>query len=167
MKKILIAFTILISLNSCSFAAENDDIYVRKDLFESYMKNIDSKLEKIDKNIEILTQSVAELNVRMTKLETKVDGVYAALSNRIDGLEKRVDDLREDTKGRIGDLNNSIYLWSVILGLVAGLPFFKNLFDEYQAKKQAQRQYFTREEMESFFEKMFEAKMKGKLNNAV
>ena len=167
MKKIFLAFMILIALSSCSFAAENDDVYVRKDLFEAYMKNIDSKLDTILKEQALMREDIKNIDIRLTKLESKVDGIYIALSNRIDGLEKRVDDLREDNKGRIGDLNNSIYLWSVILGLVAGLPFFKDLFDEYQAKKQARSQYFTREEMESFFEKMFEAKMKGNLSNAI
>ena len=95
MKKIFLAFVIFFVLCSCSLSAENnEDIYVRKDLLESYMKNIDLKfdqvfiqLNKINDKLEILTDSVANLNVRMTKLET-----------RIDGLEKRVDDLREDTK---------------------------------------------------------------------
>ena len=172
-RKIFLAFAIIFALCSCSFAAENienNDIYVRKDLFEAYMKNIDSKfdqiferLTQIDNKLENLTQAVSELGNRVTKLETKVDGVYIALSNRIDGLEKRVDDFREDTRGRIGDLNGSIYLWSVILGLIAGLPFFKSLYNEYEAKRQAQRQSFTLEDVE----KLIEAKMKGNLSNAV
>ena len=162
-KKFLIAVLILISFCSCSFAADNEDIYVRKDLFESYMKNIDSKLDSIIKeqalmreDIKNLTQAIGDVNTRITKVETCIDG-----------LEKRVDDLRDDTKGRIGDLNSSIYLWSVILGLVAGLPFFKILYEEYEAKRQAQRQSFTLEDVEKLVERLLEAKMKGNLNNAV
>ena len=145
MRKIFLAFMILIVSCSCSFAAENDDVYVRKDLFEAYMKNIDSKLDKIDRKLE-------NIDERLTRLEARGEGVYVALSNRIEGVEKRFDDLRTD-----------VNIGIALVGLIAiflGLPVVQKWLEKRQEAKQ-------NENIEKIFEKMFEAKMKGNLNNAV
>ena len=149
MKKFLIAVLILISFCSYSFATENEDIYVRKDLFESYMKNIDLKLDSILKEQALMREDIKNIDSRLTKLETKVDGVYVALSNRIDGVEKRFD-----------VLFNLLIAFIGLIGVIFGLPVVQRWWEERRDKKQ-------NENIEKIFEKMFEAKMKGNLNNAI
>ncbi|MBR2208153.1 MAG: hypothetical protein IJ859_05010 [Synergistaceae bacterium] len=160
MRQIFLAFMIFIASCSCSFGAENEDVYVRKDLFEAYMKNIDSKfdkvfeqLNKIDSKLENIDARLAGIETRVSKLETKVDGVYVALSNRIDGVEKRFDVLFYLVIAFIG-----------VIGVVFALPVVQRWWEE---RGEAKRNSLTLEDIEKIFEKMFEAKMKGNLNNAV
>jgi len=155
MKKIFLALMILIILCSSSFGAENDDIYVRKDLLEAYMKNIDIKfdqifvrLDKIDNKLENLIQAVGELNARVTKVETSIDGVYAALSNRMEGVEKRFDVLFYLVIAFIG-----------LIGVIFGLPVVQRWWEQ---NGEAKQKYLTAEDVE----KIIEAKMKGILINA-
>ena len=149
--KIFLAFLILIALSSCSFAVENDDVYVRKDLFEAYMKNIDSKLDTILKeqslmreDIKNLTQSVIALSERVTKVET-----------RIDGLEKRFDDWRYDIYLGIGLLS--------FIGILFGLPVIQRLWEK---RKEVKQPSFTMEDIEKLITSKIEAAMKGNLSNA-
>ena len=164
MKKIFLAFVIFFVLCSCSFAAENnEDIYVRKDLLESYMKNIDLKFDQVFEKLDTLIKEQAlmredikniekrltGLESRVAKLETKVDGIYVALSNRIDGVEKRFDVLFYLVIAFIG-----------VIGIVFALPVVQRWWEERGETKRY-------EDIEKVFERMFEAKMKGKFNNAV
>ena len=164
MKKIFLAFVIFFVLCSCSFAAENnEDIYVRKDLLESYMKNIDLKFDQVFEKLDTLIKEQAlmredikniekrltGLESRVAKLETKVDGIYVALSNRIDGVEKRFDVLFYLVIAFIG-----------VIGIVFALPVVQRWWEEHGNSKQ---KYFTLEDVE----KLIEAKMKGNLSNAV
>lgn len=155
MKKFLLAFLIIIAFCSCSFGAVSDDIYVRKDLFEAEMKNINSKLDRIEKKLDTLTEAVTKLTERVIVLEERVH----SLEKRVDGVEARMGDLRDDVKVRIGDLNNSIYLWSIILGLIVGLPFVQKWWTEH---REAKRNSLTIEDVEKLFERLLlEAKSKG------
>ena len=155
MKKFLLAFLIIIAFCSCSFGAVSDDIYVRKDLFEAEMKNINSKLDRIEKKLDTLTEAVTKLTERVIVLEERVN----SLEKRVDGVEARMGDLRDDVKVRIGDLNNSIYLWSIILGLIVGLPFVQKWWTEHT---EAKRNSLTIEDVEKLFERLLlEAKSKG------
>lgn len=166
MKKFLLAFLIIIAFCSCAFGASSDDIYVRKDLFEAEMKNINSKLDRIEKKLDTLTEAVTKLTERVivleervNSLEKRIEDVNTSLSGHIDGVEARMGDLRDDVKVRIGDLNNSIYLWSIILGLVVGLPFIQKWWTEHT---EAKRNSLTIEDVEKLFERLLlEAKAKG------
>ena len=158
MKKILIAFMIVMMSCACAYAAENDDVYVRKDLFEAYMKKIDekfdqvfAKLDRIDSKLENLTQTVATLNERVTRVEARVEGIYVALSNRIDGVEKRFGDLRTD-------VNIGIALIGLI-AVILGLPVVQKWWEQ---RKDSKRKYLTAEDVE----RIVEAKMRGNLSNA-
>ena len=128
MKKIFLAFLILISFYSCSYGAVSEDMnmYVRKDLFEVYMQNINSNFEKvftrldrIDENMNDIKKSLANLTERVGRLEEKVDGNYVTLSNRIDGnyvtlsnriqgVEKRIEDVNTSLTSSIENLNASL-----------------------------------------------------------
>ncbi|MDY6399551.1 MAG: hypothetical protein SPL10_03425 [Synergistales bacterium] len=168
MKKFLLAFLIIIAFCSCSYGAVSDDIYVRKDLFEAEMKNINSKLDRIEKKLDTLTEAVTKLTERVivleervNSLEKRIEDVNTSLSGRIDGVEARMGDLRDDVKVRIGDLNNSIYLWLIILGLLVALPFFQKWWTEH---REAKRNSLTIEDVEKLFERLLlEAKSKGEI----
>ena len=179
MKKFLLAFLIIIAFCSCSYGAVSDDIYVRKDLFEAEMKNINSKLDRIEKKLDTLTEAVTKLTERVivleervnslekriedvnTSLSRRIEDVNTSLSGRIDGVEARMGDLRDDVKVRIGDLNNSIYLWLIILGLLVALPFFQKWWTEH---REAKRNSLTIEDVEKLFERLLlEAKSKGEI----
>ena len=188
MKKFLLAFLIIITFCSCSYGVVSDDIYVRKDLFEVEMKNINSKLDRIEKKLDTLTEAVTKLTERVivleervnslekriedvntslsrriedvnTSLSKRIEDVNTSLSGRIEGVAARREDLRDDVKVRIGDLNNSIYLWSIILGLLVALPFFQKWWTEH---REAKRNSLTIEDVEKLFERLLlEAKSKG------
>ena len=155
MKKILIAFMIVMMSCSYSFAAENDDVYVRKDLFESYMKNIDSKLDIIMKEQALMREDIKNINSRLTalearvsKFEAKADGLYVAISNRFDSVEKRFDVLFYLVIAFIG-----------LIGVIFGLPVVQRWWEQ---RGDSKRKYLTAEDVE----RLIEAKMRGNLSNA-
>ena len=155
MKKILIAFMIVMMSCSYSFAAENDDVYVRKDLFESYMKNIDSKLDIIMKEQALMREDIKNIDSRLTalearmgKFEAKADGLYVAISNRFDSVEKRFDVLFYLVIAFIG-----------LIGVIFGLPVVQRWWEQ---RGDSKRKYLTAEDVE----RLIEAKMRGNLSNA-
>ena len=116
MKKFILAIILSITLTASAFAANSDDIYVRKDVFDVHMQNINQNLEKIlselqaqRNDINDLKKAVAVLSERTDRnfetLSARIDGVNHSLSNRIDGVNSRIDDLR-----------NGLYLWLVVIG---------------------------------------------------
>ena len=116
MKNFILAIILSITLTASAFAANSDDIYVRKDVFDVHMQNINQNLEKIlselqaqRNDINDLKKAVAVLSERTDRnfetLSARIDGVNHSLSNRIDGVNSRIDDLR-----------NGLYLWLVVIG---------------------------------------------------
>ena len=116
MKKFILAIILGIAITASAFAANSDDIYVRKDVFDVHMQNINQNLEKIlselqaqRNDINDLKKAVAVLSERTDRnfetLSARIDGVNHSLSNRIDGVNSRIDDLR-----------NGLYLWLVVIG---------------------------------------------------
>ena len=116
MKKFILAIILGIAITASASAANSDDIYVRKDVFDVHMQNINQNLEKIlselqaqRNDINDLKKAVAVLSERTDRnfetLSARIDGVNHSLSNRIDGVNSRIDDLR-----------NGLYLWLVVIG---------------------------------------------------
>ena len=143
---------------SCSYGAVSDDIYVRKDVFEVEMKNINSKLDNIlnelasqRKEINTLTQSVAVLSERVdgnfVTLSERIDGNFATLSGRIDGLEKRID-----------RTNTFLYYLLVLIGAMMVLPFFNKWWESREEKKQAAAPTITLDDVKRL---IAEAKLNG------
>ncbi len=95
-----------------SYGAVSDDmsVYVRKDVFEVYMQNINAKFDMIMEELKEQKRMIADLSDRVANLSGRVDG----LDKRMDSLDKRIDDLR-----------NGIYLWLVAIGLVVSWPKLK------------------------------------------
>ena len=115
-------------LSSFSWAADNanvnlDDIYVRKDVYNSDMKNINNKLDNIltrldtlTENVNKLTQAVAVLSERIenvnTSLNAKIENVSQSLNDKIDAVDKRlsdkIDSVNTSLNTKIDNVNQSL-----------------------------------------------------------
>ncbi len=153
MKKFILTLIITLIFSASAFAASSDDIYVRKEVFDVHMQNINSKLELIltelkaqgneiksmRNDINELAKSVAVLSERVDRnfetLSARINGVDTSLSNRIEGIDNRISDLR---------IRDAVYLVMVILGIIAALPGIKKFFQWKEAHKPA----FTLEDVE-------------------
>ena len=95
MRKVLSAMMLILIFSSVSYAAVSEDIYVRKDVFDAEMRNINTKLDNI---LEELKSQRRELNevkqgqIELTKtvavLSERVDRNFETLSSRMDAMEK-------------------------------------------------------------------------------
>ena len=112
MRKIL-TLTFIFVMIGTSYGAVSNDVYVRKDVFEVYMRNISDTQERILQKLDRLETSVADLSNRVSEL-----------AGRVDGIDKRMDIL----SSRIDDLRNGIYLWLVAIGLVVSWPKVREIF---------------------------------------
>ena len=113
MRKIFIVAMVMMMFSSCAYGAVSEDmsVYLRRDVFEVYMQNINSNMERILQRLDKIEDDV---NKRFDRLDTdinKLNQTVANLSGRVDGLEKRIDDLR-----------NGIYLWLMAITLVVSWP---------------------------------------------
>ena len=89
-------------------AANSDDIYLRRDVFEAKMDAFMAEIKLMNQNMRSeLKQDINELSKAVSVLSTRIDGLDA----RIDGTNTRIDDLR-----------NGLYLWLVVI--TAFISFF-------------------------------------------
>ena len=123
MRRILIIFILLLAFSSASYGAVSQDIYVRKDVFEVEMKNLNSNMEKIltkldtlDRNMNELTKTVAVLAERIegvnTSLSQKIESVNKSLSERIESvntsLSQKIESVNKSLSERIESVNTSL-----------------------------------------------------------
>ena len=108
MKKFILAIILVLTFAVSAFAANSDDVYVRKDVFDVHLLSINSKLELI---LAEMQSFKAELQAQRKDIN-ELAKVTAVLSTRIDGLDARID----STNTRIDDLRNGLYLWLVVIG---------------------------------------------------
>ena len=157
MKKFIAVLLVTFTFATSSFATTSDDIYVRKDVFEVHMLNINQNLERISNRLDNLeasmnelTKAVSSLTEKVSALSERVDGNFAVLSARIDRLDSRID----GTNTRIDDLRNGLYLWLVVIGTFIAWPKAKNFLQQHSAQKQS----FTLDDVE----RLIDAKLKAK-----
>ena len=159
MKKVLVLLLIqILFYGTACYGAVPDDIYVRKDVFEVYMRNLGDKLDMIlegqkaqRKDINNLSERMSGLEGSITRLDARIDGLdkriegfdkrIDALDKRIDGLDKRIDGLDKRIDGvdkrvecvdkRIDDLRNGIYLWLVAIGLFLSWPKAQKMLQSF------------------------------------
>ena len=150
MKKFIANILLVLSLSVPTFAASSDDIYVRRDVFDVHMMNINQNLEKIsnrlDKievSINELSKAVSSLSEKVSALSERVDGNFAVLATRIDATNIRIDDLR-----------NGLYLWLVVIGTFIAWPKAKDFFQN----RAAQRKFLTLQDVE----KLIDSKLNSK-----
>lgn len=137
MKKFILTLMITLIFTASAFAVSSDDIYVRKDVFDVHLQNINSKLELIlaemqsfkaelqaqrnemksmRNDINELSKTVAVLSERIDRnfdtLSARIDGVNNSLSSRIDGLDaslsSRIDGINASLSARIDGLDNRV-----------------------------------------------------------
>ena len=132
MKKLLLAIAIICTLSGATLGATSEDmsVYVRQDVYNSDMRNINDKLNSI----------LEELRAQREELKT-LNSTVAVLSERTDGNYKNLD-------GRINDLRQDIYLGLVILGLLAGFPAAKEFFKWREETREARKPSITLEDVE-------------------
>ena len=186
MKKILTALLLTLLLSSGSYGANSDDIYVRKDMFNLEMKNLNNNMERIlnkldsletkmDAKFDAMEKKVDKLNDRVNSLESSVnvlserlDGVEKKLNEKIDGVEKKLSekidgvDLKLSARidgldMRISDLRNGLYLVLVLLSTMTMFPFFKKWYGEH--KEAASKKSPTTEEIERIIERLLDARL--------
>lgn len=170
MKKIILMIMLVTLICPCSYGASSDDVYVRKDVFEVEMRNINSTLERIltkldsqEKSINALTNAVAALSERVdgnfTTLSKRIDGNFTTLSERINGnfatLSERIDGLAK----RVETTNKFLYYYLLVLfGAMLLLPFFNKWWEYREKTKQNAVPEFTLDDVKRL---IAEAKLNG------
>lgn len=144
MKKFILTLILVLTLAVSAYAASSDDIYVRKDVFDVHLQNINSKLELI---LSEMQSFKAELQAQRNDIN-ELAKVTAVLSSRIDGLDARID----STNTRIDDLRNGLYLWLVAIGTFIAWPRVKEII-------QNKKQFVSHEEIELIVERIVDAKI--------
>ena len=160
MRKCFLTILFVFMISSVSYGASSEDIYVRKDVFEIYMQNIDLKIDKILTEVGFLREEIKKQQEEIKKQREEIKIIredlhelakgMVALSERVNGVENRMGDLRQD-----------IYLGLVILGLLAAFPAAKEFFKWREDRKDTRTQSFTLEDVKRLIaEAITEAKLK-------
>ena len=122
MQKFLMTIFLLLILSSASYAATSDDnnIYVRQDVFDAKMEALFIRLHS---EIETLG---SRLENKIDALTAEINGNVRTLSARIDGIEKRMD-----------TTNNFLYYLLVLLGALLLLPFVNKWLETREIKSKS------------------------------
>ena len=113
MKKFILAIILSIAITASASAANSDDIYLRRDVFEAKMDAFMAEIKLMNQNMRSdLRQDIHELSKAVSVLSERTDRNFEILSARIDRLDARID----STNTRIDDLRNGLYLWLVVIG---------------------------------------------------
>ena len=184
MKKFIFLTLMLICVSaSVSYGAVSDDIYVRKDVFEAEMKNINFKLDtildilksqqeeikSIQQELTSQKQEINELKKSVAVLSERIEAVYTKLSERIDAnfttLSSKIDSnfailsSRNDSLGeRLNDFRNNVYLGLVLLGIFVAWPSVKDYF-KWREERRAAAKTLTAEEIEKMVERLITAQL--------
>ena len=132
MKRVVLSLIAVLILAHPAFGATSEDmsLYVRKDVFEVYMQNINVNIERILE--ELRTQREALIEVKQN---------ISVLSARIDGLD-----------ARMGDLRNDIYLGLVILGIIVALPTVQKMLQSHEERQETRQSAVTLEDVKRLIE---------------
>lgn len=147
MRKLILSIIILLSLNSLSYGAPSEDIYVRKDVFEVHLQSINTNIERVLQKLDTLDRTVNELTQSVAVMSERIDRNFETLSSRIDGLDARV-----------GDLRNDIYLGLVLLGIIVALPTVQKFLERRDEIARSRKELITLEQVE----RLIEAKLSEK-----
>lgn len=144
MKRICVALMLMLQMSMVSYGAVSEDmsVYVRKDVFEVHMQNINGKFDSILEELKLqrqsmneLTQAVSALTERVTVLSERIDRNFDTLNGRINGTERALSERVDGIDERMSDLRNDIYLWLVILGIVVALPSVQKYLESREKRK--------------------------------
>lgn len=135
---------LVLTLAVSAFAANSDDIYLRRDVFEAKMDAFMAEIKLMNQNMR------SELKQDINELSKAV----SILSTRIDGLDARID----STNTRIDDLRNGLYLWLVVIGTFIAWPKAK----EFLQNRNTNKHDFTLQDVENLVTKLIDAKLNSK-----
>ena len=92
MRKIFLVGIMLAVLCPCAYGAVSEDtsVYVRKDVFEVYMQNINSNFEKISARLDRIDSNLMDITKTLATLSERLEGTKAELSEKIDGVDKKL-----------------------------------------------------------------------------
>ena len=132
MKRVVLSLIAVLILAYAAFGATSEDmsVYVRKDVFDVYMQNINVNTERILEELRVQREAL---------IETKQN--ISVLSARIDGLD-----------ARIGDLRNDIYLGLVILGIIVALPTVQKMLQSHEERRDTRQSVVTLEDVKHLIE---------------
>ena len=149
MRKIILALMIVLSAVSMSSGAASEDmsVYVRKDVFEVHMQNINTNMEKILEELKAQRKDITELSRAVSVLSTRVDGLEAKMDARID------------------DLRNGLYLWITVITVIFAYIEIRRKRQERGDTKEATALTMTLEEIRNLVRQMI-AENNAKLINS-
>ena len=148
-RKVILALMIVLSAVSMSSGAASEDmsVYVRKDVFEVHMQNINTNMEKILEELKAQRKDITELSRAVSVLSTRVDGLEAKMDTRINGLERKLD-------VRIDDLRNGLYLWITVITVIFAYIEIRRKRQEREDAKEATAPTMTLEEIKNLVGQM-------------
>ena len=158
MKKFILAIILVLTFAVSAFAANSDDVYVRKDVFDVHMQNINQNLEKILSELQAQRNDINDLKKAVAVLSERTDRNFETLSARIDGINSSLSSRIDGVNSRIDDLRNGLYLWLVVIGTFIS---FITLFIAWPRVKDfltAQRNTLTIQDVE----RIIDAKLNSK-----
>ena len=142
-----------------------DDVYVRKDVYQSDMRNLNEKIDNLDRKLDSLISDVQKLAQSVAALSERIEGVNNSLSEKIDGVNNSLIEKIEGTSTRVDDLQSGLYLAFTLVTVVASLPFLKKWHDEHAAQKlAAMKPAFTLDDVKKLIEEnnaMLLSKLQG------
>ena len=125
MKLIITLILLLLTANTSNGAVSGDmNEYVRKEVYDVQMQNLNANMERILQKLDGLEVKVGELTNAVSVMSERIDRNFETLSARIDGLD-----------ARMGDLRNDIYLGLVILGILVGVPSVQKWYERLKATR--------------------------------
>lgn len=155
MKKFISAIILILTLAVSAFAANSDDIYLRRDVFEAKMDAFMAEIKLMNQNMRSeLKQDINELSKAVSVLSERNDRNFETLSARIDRLDTRID----GTNTRIDDLRNGLYLWLVVIGTFISWPKAK----EFLQSRKNNKHDFTLQDVENLVNRLIDAKLNSK-----
>ena len=124
--KLIITLILLLLTTGASNGAVSGDMseYVRKDVYDVQMQNLNANMERILQKLEVLDTKVNDMSDRIT-----------GLSARVEGLESRMTDNTQNLSSRIEDMKQYIYLVLVLLGIVIVLPSVQKFLEWRESRK--------------------------------
>ena len=99
-------------------------MYVRKDVFDVQMQNLNANMERILQKLDGLEVKVADLTQAVSVMSERIDRNFDTLSARVNGLDARIDDMKQ-----------YIYWVLVLLGVVILLPSVQKFLEWRDTRK--------------------------------
>ena len=169
MRKIFLVGIMLAVLCPCAYGAVSEDtsVYVRKDVFEVYMQNINSNFEKISARLDRIDSNLMDITKTLATLSERLEGTKAELSEKIDGVDKKLSARIDGLEARMADFHNYFYWIIVLLGIILVLPMVQKFFQWREGRKETSKQSLTLEDVEKIFKRLMEEQLKKERNYGI